>query len=111
MSVLQLSQHIAAYLKKLFRFHALGDSVAVLRMDGVPVQTISLVLVIQKTVVLINDSPQCFKIALIIVVESILRDAIAQRNSEGTQEQTFQCSPYAVEEIVCWASFIFHVVV
>ena len=67
MTVLQLAEHIAQHLKQLAVGHIIGYLARVFVVNGVPVESVLLLLVVEEAVVFVHYLPQSFKIATRIV--------------------------------------------
>ena len=67
MAVLQLAEHIAQHLKQLVVGHIVGYLARVFVVNGVPVESVLLLLIVEEAVVFVHYLPQSFKVATRIV--------------------------------------------
>ena len=67
MAVLQLAKHIAQHLKQLAVGHIIGYLTRVFVVNGVPVESVLLLLIVEEAVVFVHYLPQSFKVATRIV--------------------------------------------
>ena len=81
--VLQLGQHVAQYFEQTVAAHVGGNQRLVFVMDGIPIY----LLVVQEAVLLVDDFPESFEVALRGIVEFFFADAARKQDEEGRRQQ------------------------
>ncbi len=90
MAVAEFIKHFRAYVEKFFHLHLVVDTGAVLRADGVPVDTF----LGEETIMLVEYRPESVEVAVIVVVELVERVAAGHGYAQGEQ-QSRQCYYFA----------------
>jgi hypothetical protein len=62
-AVAQLAEHIAAHLEELAGLHVVVYAYLIFMIDGIPIQSVLLLFVVEEAVVLVDNLPKGFEVA------------------------------------------------
>ena len=75
MSVTQFVDHVREDFEQVFIGHRRGDAAGIAFVHLVPVEPVDFVLVVQETVLLVDDAPERLKVGLRCISGNIFPDA------------------------------------
>jgi hypothetical protein len=75
MSVPKFFQYFGQYLEELLFGHIIGQAVAVTAIHFVPIEAVFLILIVEETILGVDDAPQGFEVSFWIVLGDVLGDA------------------------------------
>ena len=84
-AVAQLCQHVGEHFEQLIPISILPRAYLIFIVDGIPIQPILLLLIVEEAVMLVDNLPECLEIALRCIGKFLLVNTGDNQRSEGQQ--------------------------